>query len=141
MAESEGPGHTSATAAHILVVDDSAQIRALLVEALQQAGYRVHAAANGAEALAIVERDHVDLLLLDLMMPQMSGWTVLQYLSQCSPPVPRVIVISAAVNLRGVQGAPLVIATLRKPFDLEHLLDLVGKATSSPSAPLPPPAR
>lgn len=140
MAESEGPRRSGAAAPCILVADDSTHIRALLVEALQQAGYRVHAAASGAEALAALERDPVDLLLLDLMMPQLSGWTVLQRLSQRSPPVPRVVVLSAAVDLRDVQSSPLVIAALPKPFDLEHLLDLVAKATGYPPPP-PPPAR
>lgn len=135
MTESESPRRAGAAAPCILVADDSTQIRALLVEALQQAGYRVHAAASGAEALAAIEQDPVDLLLLDLMMPQMSGWTVLQRLSQRPPPVPRVIVLSAAVNLRGVQGLPLVIAALPKPFDLEHLLDLVAQATGYPPSP------
>lgn len=55
------------------------------MEVLQQAGYRVHAAANGAEALEAIQRYPADLLLLNLMMPQMSGWDVLQRLSHLLP--------------------------------------------------------
>lgn len=46
--------------------------------------------------------------------------------------------MSAVIDLRGVQHSPLVIATLRKPFDLEHLLDLLAKAPSYPPPPPPP---
>ncbi|HPL27936.1 MAG TPA: response regulator, partial [Anaerolineae bacterium] len=62
-------------AKHILVVDDDATIRELIELALTDEGYEIIAARNGAEALAVVGAAPVDLILLDIRMPIMDGWT------------------------------------------------------------------
>lgn len=62
---------------HLLIVDDEAHSRKLLRMVLRQGDYVFLEAEGGAEALAIMERQRVDLLLLDLMMPQMSGFDVI----------------------------------------------------------------
>jgi adenylate cyclase len=67
----------SAASSHILVVDDNASNRDLLSRRLVREGYRVTAAASGAAALALTATESFDLLLLDLMMPGMSGFEVL----------------------------------------------------------------
>lgn len=64
---------TSATKAHILVVEDEADFVAYLREVLETAGYRVSAAFDGAEALEIVYRDPPDLVTLDISMPRKTG--------------------------------------------------------------------
>lgn len=61
----------------ILVVDDEEDIRSLVKVVLEGAGYRVLTANGGQEALNILEEDNIDLVLLDIMMPDMSGWEVL----------------------------------------------------------------
>jgi CheY-like chemotaxis protein len=67
----------------ILVIDDDADARAIVVDYLQQHGeYEVMTATNGREALATVTTTTPDLILLDLMMPEMDGFTVLNHLSQ-----------------------------------------------------------
>ncbi|RME86270.1 MAG: response regulator, partial [Zetaproteobacteria bacterium] len=58
----------------VLVVEDSASSRDLTVHFLQQAGYRVLEAEDGEQALAILAREPVDLILADVMMPKMDGW-------------------------------------------------------------------
>jgi CheY-like chemotaxis protein len=60
----------------VLVVDDDAPLRALCCAALGEAGFRVLEAADGAEALELITRDRPDLILLDVMMPRLSGWAV-----------------------------------------------------------------
>ena len=60
----------------VLVVDDDAPLRALCCAALGEAGFRVLEAADGAEALELIARDRPDLILLDVMMPRLSGWAV-----------------------------------------------------------------
>ena len=60
----------------ILVVDDTAQNVKLLADLLTAKGYRAVTAASGAQALAVVEREHPDLVLLDVVMPEMSGYEV-----------------------------------------------------------------
>ncbi len=67
----------SAAASHILVVDDNASNRDLLSRRLVREGYRVTAVENGAAALALMAAEGFDLVLLDLMMPGMSGFEVL----------------------------------------------------------------
>jgi DNA-binding response OmpR family regulator len=61
---------------HVLVVDDDADIRDLVSMALSNAGYAVSTAANGPEALAAIDRRLPDLVVLDVMMPVMSGFDV-----------------------------------------------------------------
>jgi len=60
----------------VLVVDDDAPLRALCRAALGEAGFRVLEAADGDEALELIARDRPDLILLDVMMPRLSGWAV-----------------------------------------------------------------
>ena len=67
----------NAVASHILVVDDNAANRDLLARRLVREGYRVSAAESGASALALTAAESFDLVLLDLMMPGMSGFEVL----------------------------------------------------------------
>lgn len=78
---------------HILVADDDADIREVLRLYLENAGYAVSEAADGNEALDLLQREQVDLCLLDIMMPGMDGYQVLRNVRKTSP-VP-VIVISA----------------------------------------------
>lgn len=70
----------SAAAAHILVVDDNAANRDLLSRRLKREAYRVTSAAEGADALALITAERFDLVLLDLMMPGLSGFEVLSRL-------------------------------------------------------------
>ncbi|MEJ2748838.1 MAG: response regulator, partial [Anaerolineae bacterium] len=62
----------------LLIVDDEAHIRSLLVKALGLAGYHVEEAASGDEALALLERSSYDLMVLDMLMPGMKGPEVLR---------------------------------------------------------------
>ena len=59
---------------HILVADDDKHTRMLLRAVLENANYTVSTAANGAEALELLDREHIDLVVLDIMMPQMDGY-------------------------------------------------------------------
>ena len=77
----------------ILVADDDPDIREILRLYLENAGYRVVEAADGQEALEAIGAQHVDLCLLDIMMPRMDGYQALKHIRQDSP-MP-VIIISA----------------------------------------------
>jgi CheY-like chemotaxis protein len=123
----------------ILVVEDDAAIRGLVTEVLRDDGYAVSEAANGAEALAYVGKHKPDLIVLDLMMPVMDGWTFVeecQRTERCSE-VP-IVVTSASHDLpRTAERLRSygVRTCLAKPFDVEGLLALVERyAPSAPAA-------
>jgi two-component system, OmpR family, response regulator MprA len=105
----------------ILVVDDEKAIRELLCRVLAIAGYEVEAAADGYEALERVSTRRPDLILLDLMMPVLDGWTVLDRLRDTTDPPP-VVVVSAYLD-RGRAVAAGASGYIDKPFRSAELLD------------------
>lgn len=105
----------------ILVVDDERLMRDLMVMSLQRLGYAVSAVADGATALQMLEREYFDLVMLDVVMPQMDGFTLLSQLRSFSD-VP--VVMLTAMNrqediVRGFElGADNYIA---KPFNFKEV--------------------
>lgn len=75
----------AAITAHILVVDDEPHLRMALRRILEQVGYRVDTAADGQSALDLVEKEAPDLLLLDIMMPGISGREVCHEVRRIAP--------------------------------------------------------
>ena len=109
----------------VLIVDDDDAIRALLMTILRRRGFDVDVARNGAEALERLTRCHYALMLLDLMMPKVNGWEVLAEIAGHDRETrPVVIVLTAGSEPRDL-NADLVAGTMRKPFDVELLLDSV----------------
>ncbi len=83
---------------HILIVDDEPSIRFFLSEILAQAGYRVSTAAGGEPALALLEKECIDLILLDLKMGGIDGLQVMSHVQQHSLP-PIIIMLTAHASL------------------------------------------
>lgn len=113
----------------ILIVEDDADIREVLVQVLEFEGYQVVSAENGREALDRLNiGEPPGLILLDLMMPVMDGWRFRD--AQLQDPklagIP-VVVLSADGNLQ--QKASIIHAAgyLKKPVELETLLNTVGR--------------
>jgi CheY-like chemotaxis protein len=116
----------------ILVVDDDNIIRETVAEALELDGFDVETARNGAEALDLVRERPPSGIVLDLMMPIMTGW---QFLERCRAKqlcegVP-VVVMSAYSNLPAEAGKLGVKGCIAKPFDLDVLLGAIGRAVDS----------
>ncbi len=113
----------------ILVVDDEEDIVYLLREALQDEGYQTFGAFNGQEALEIVQKEKPDLILLDIMMPKIDGYSLNQQLKkhQETHDIP-VIVISGRGQLRDLfllnQESPIA-DFLEKPFPVKLLLEKI----------------
>ena len=107
----------------VLVVDDDPAIRAFVSELLADEGYEVKTAANGRDALAVLASWLPDVILLDLMMPEMDGWAFLtrQQLDLELVRIP-VIVMSASYNLRGGAGRIAAADVVAKPFAIDQLL-------------------
>lgn len=109
----------------ILVVDDDDAIRALVQTVLRRRGFHVDGARNGADALQQLATARYALILLDLMMPSMTGYELLEHLGRESILTrPRVLILSVGAEARGFD-TDLVIGTVHKPFDVELLLDIV----------------
>ena len=110
----------------VLVVDDDRAIRGFVAEVLMDEGYEVKTAGDGSEALAVSREWHPDLIVLDLMMPEMDGWTfrARQRQEDALANVP-VVVTSAATTLRLNRHALEPCVLLAKPFELDDLLGAV----------------
>jgi adenylate cyclase len=109
----------------ILIVDDDDPIRALLMTVLRRRSFRVDSARNGVDALEHLAACHYALVILDLMMPRMNGYEVLDHLGRMpSATRPLVLVLTAGLEQRRFD-TNLVIGTIQKPFDIELLLDTV----------------
>jgi CheY-like chemotaxis protein len=118
---------------HVLVVDDDADIRALLVSVLSDEGYEARSANNGKEALAMVEAWPVDAIVLDLMMPVMDGWTFVEKLRADDRRIP-IVILSAATHLDKHSTRLGAVDFMPKPFDLETLLPRIARMTGGAPA-------
>ena len=121
--------------ARILIVDDEPSLRLMTSMVLQAEGHDTEEAGNGREALELVENEIPDVILLDLMMPEMDGWRFLEELRvRDLRRRTRVVIISALSDDETVQrgrdeGAR---GHLVKPFDLTVLIDAVNAALENP---------
>jgi CheY-like chemotaxis protein len=111
------------SAPSILVVEDDAGIRDALADGLTGEGFLVRVAEDGAQALKLIEDAHPRLILLDLMMPRMTGWQLMDELRK-SPDLQEipVVIITAARYAGSVpSGSP----TFIKPLRLERLIQSI----------------
>jgi CheY-like chemotaxis protein len=121
----------------ILVVDDEADTLSLIELTLGQAGYTVVSAMSGEEALQKLEGDRFDVVLLDIMMPEVSGFEVLTRLRGAPKPPPPVIILTARGRAEDRERGKVLgaCAYLIKPVTRGELLDTVQKAMGSSSVP------
>lgn len=106
----------------ILLAEDEEAMRAYLHRALEKAGYEVVSVDRGTEALPKLEEEHFDLLLSDIVMPEMDGIELAQRAAEISPRTKVMFITGfAAVTLKAAKEAPQA-KLLSKPF---HLRDLV----------------
>ncbi|BBH21600.1 DNA-binding response regulator [Paenibacillus baekrokdamisoli] len=108
---------------HILVVDDDEKIIALLRRSLAFEGYEISVASNGGEGLKLMLTSDPDLLILDVMMPQVDGWEVCRRVREGGSSVP-ILMLTAKDDITDrVKGLDLGADDyLVKPFALEELL-------------------
>ncbi len=92
---------------NILVADDTANIRRLFEYTLEKNGFKAYTAENGEKALEIIGNTHIDLLILDLMMPKMDGWETLKALRESGSDLP-VLIITAKDNTADVRKSFLL---------------------------------
>jgi DNA-binding response OmpR family regulator len=128
---------TQRTPTGVLVVDDEPQVVWMLQFSLQAEGYETYVARDGSQALDEIRHRRPKVMLLDIMMPVMDGWAVLERVRELSPEErPRIVVVSARSSQRDRNkaielGADAFVA---KPFNVDDLLAVLHGLTEEPSA-------
>lgn len=119
----------------ILIVDDDADVRECIGEALEAEGYRVAVASNGAEALHLLRNNMLrpDLILLDIMMPVMDGraFRVEQQHDPELASIP-VLVFTAQGDHKRIAQELQAAGSLRKPLRLDELLSTIARVPTQP---------
>jgi CheY-like chemotaxis protein len=108
----------------ILVVDDDLDVRSMLYDLLSETGYDVDTAADGAEGLLLFELARQDLVILDLLMPRMTGWELAERVAEVDARVPIVALTGFGADLED-EAARRGVVLMHKPVDvvvLSHLL-------------------
>lgn len=108
---------------NILVVEDDRNTRKLLSAILSNNGYNVLTATDGEDALSVLEHSHVDLMVIDVMMPKMDGYELTATLRDAGSQIP-MLMLSAKQQVADIKQGFLVGIDdyLTKPFDFEELL-------------------
>jgi CheY-like chemotaxis protein len=121
----------------ILVVDDTPALLDVICKSLEEEGYRVTTCLESRHAIGLAEEARPDVIMLDVVMPEVSGWEVLALL-RADPSFRHtpVIVCTAYVaealgRLAELKGPDQHLGLLPKPFDLDELLEVVGSVTSA----------
>jgi DNA-binding response OmpR family regulator len=115
---------------HILVVEDEESVRRTMTRNLERRGYRVSEARTAAWALAVCENDPPDLIVLDINLPDASGWDVLRGLAANGLRQPPVVAVSAVPPTRTRLAEFGPVTFLPKPFLIDALLRAVDRAVS-----------
>ncbi len=110
----------------IMVLDDDEPIRQSLLKLLRAEGYEVVLAGDGSEALEKLGRNHIDLLLLDLNLPNKSGWEIFERVTSADPLLP-IIVITGKHKQSEMAAAAGVGALMEKPLDIPLLLKTIAE--------------
>ena len=108
---------------HILVVDDDKNTRMFLSAVLSKNGYNVSVACNGEEALEVMDREHIDLVVLDIMMPKMDGYEFTSVVREARNNLP--ILMVSAKQLPADKHKGFLVGTddyITKPIDDEEML-------------------
>lgn len=115
----------------VLVIDDEDYVADMVATVLNLEGYKVHVAYNGRDGLATAQHITVDLMIIDIMMPYLSGPALVEKLriSHHTRDTPIILISAGAQPVRKEK-----VAFLAKPFDMDVLLDLVATTIGHPPA-------
>lgn len=119
---------TGARTLRFLVVDDNEDIRDVFCRLVERAGHVAFTAADGQDAVDLLEREKFDVMLLDLTMPRMNGVDVVRWIRARPDVAPdmRIVVISAwAGEHRAVLQELGVVTVMQKPLRIQQLTDLI----------------
>lgn len=115
----------------VLIADDEEEVRRLVASVLEQAGYAVHGAADGVNALAEMKKRRFDAVISDYHMPRLNGEQFLLLSLLMWPEVPVILLSGGLIELPLTLQKQGALALVPKPFDAECLLGVLQKALSS----------
>ncbi len=123
-----GTEYLMADKSKILVVDDEDALRTVLSSELESEGYEVRTAADGQEAIAQLEKDSYQLMLLDIKMPHMNGFEVLKFVKEKHPKT-KVVMLTGFADLKNALESKKLGAEdfVSKPYDLVDLLTTIER--------------
>ncbi len=123
--------------ARVLVVDDEQIVRDVMLVTLVSAGYQVESASDGPRAIELLETAPFDLLITDVCMPGIDGLTVVRAARRQSSTMAIVIITGASSEAIAIEAINLgVNGYLTKPFGVERVLTVVGRALGTARAPV-----
>lgn len=117
------------SAPHVLVVDDDAAILQLFHTLFLRAGFVVMSASDGQKSWDLIENADYEVIILDLMMPLMSGFELLERIGSEKPDLPGRVIVTTGVSSQQLRSfdASRVHSLIRKPFDIDELLSAAGQ--------------
>ena len=123
----------------VLIVDDDDGIRSLLSAVCKRVGFECDHAEDGSVALEKIRSESFDVVLLDLMMPKLNGYQVIEALRDMKER-PQVIVVTAqgAKTTTGIEDGEVVRAVIHKPFDLDDVTSMLINAVHEARDPVKP---
>ena len=125
---------------NILIVDDEPSLRKMIFDVLEQQGYRVFSADNGKQALEVMSKENIDLILTDIVMPEMDGYELATIVQEKYPNI-KIQLVSGFTDDRHTNSdnSDLHKNLLRKPYSLITVLERIRLLlNSTPSAPVGP---
>ena len=116
----------------ILLVDDDIAIRKVIPEILKKHGYQVQVASNGVEALLLMDREKFDLILLDIYMPKLDGYQLMEHMNNKNITIPVVFITGIETEESEIKGLKLgAVDFIRKPIQNDILLLRLKKLLDS----------
>lgn len=133
------------TSKALLVVEDAPEVRQMLDQILRLNGYEVTTAQNGIEALAAIQKQRPELIVTDILMPKMDGFSLIYRLRTDSKTrnIPVVFLTATYVSQEDKDFATTIGATgfLQKPVDTQDLLEMIVELLNQPKAEVPAPPK
>lgn len=121
--------------AHILLAEDDKAVREFVSRALRQDGHEVTAVADGQQALSALGRHRFDMVLADIVMPQLDGIALALKVSKDHPGLPILLMTGyAAERQRAYNLDALIHDVIAKPFTLKQICETVRRVLSGPPA-------
>jgi CheY-like chemotaxis protein len=117
---------------HILIVEDDKPVRDLEVAILEHSGYEVTQATDGAIAIQCLTARRPDLMLLDLVMPNVDGWGVLEHIRKMETPPPVIVVSGMQEIVPPGHLSRLISGYVFKPFNVAQLVRTCAEALALP---------